>query len=147
MKFILTSSLFEGEIVLEYAESGFLCAYRNGAQMTDEQIIYFLRNIPVTVPQLEEIAGKSKSLTIKQVFKDLSFATFWQEYNYKIGKKERSEKLWNGLSDAEKVQVLDSIPAYNYFLTIKKNQDRLYPETYLAQRRYEYDYKVLARKT
>src|SRR5687768_298756 len=136
MKYIITSPKSSGEIVLEYALNGYLTHYSNSIVMSEEAFKIWFKAMPVWkdyVPKIKENVNL-KHLIITEVKQDLSFTLFWETYNYKIGKKAKAEKLWNALSEADKVLVFENIKAYNYYLTIKQNQDKQYPETYLRNR-------------
>ena len=73
---------------------------------------------------------------------DLSFDVFWNAYDYKIGKKPRAESLWNSLTDPEKTSCLIGVKKYNYWFSTKTGMNKLYPETFLSQRRWENEFKV-----
>lgn len=65
--------------------------------------------------------------------KNLSFETFWNAYSYKKGKIAATQKSWNALTDAEKIEVLLFIPK---FLESKKNDKTAMPyaSTFLNQK-------------
>jgi hypothetical protein len=67
---------------------------------------------------------------------DLSFQAFWNQYANKVGNKARAEKLWNKLTDAERSQCFDALPAYDYYLRQRPTMERCYAETFLAQQRW-----------
>lgn len=91
------------------------------------------------VPKLEsELQYLQKYFTVEQIIGDLSFDAFWDKYNYKVGNKKRAEKLWNALSEADRIQALKVIASYDNWLKRKNYiQEKCYPETYLNQRRFE----------
>lgn len=82
------------------------------------------------------IVMKHPKCTVQPIEEDLSFESFWERYDLKVGKKDRAKKLWAQLSDLDKHKALKVIPKYNNWL-IEKNINKVYPETYLAQRRFE----------
>lgn len=67
---------------------------------------------------------------------DLSFEKFWDHYGYKVGNISRNKKLWNTLIDTDKILAIGFVRRYKIFAE-KKGIDLCYPETYLAQRRWE----------
>lgn len=76
---------------------------------------------------------------------DLSFDTFWDAYNYKLGKKVQVENTWKRLSIADKKAALAGIRSYDNYLA--RNNGRVakaYPSSYLTQRYWENDYKSAA---
>jgi hypothetical protein len=72
---------------------------------------------------------------------NIPFSTFWDAYGLKIGRKERCEKLWKLMTDVEKNLAFNGIKKYNDWLTRNANIQKLYPETFLNQRRWENEYK------
>lgn len=86
--------------------------------------------------------SNNAKITINAILEDLSFERFWEEYGYKIGKKSRVQLLWSNLSDKDKSKCLLALPRYNYFLANQKGIARLYPETFLSQRRFENEFKT-----
>lgn len=144
-KFTLTSAAFEGSITVEYNDRGYLVGYQSEAEMSEAQMQYWADKFPASDVSLMELA-KTTKLQIKEIAKDLSFTNFWQLYNYKVGAKARAEKLWNALCDADKALALNCIPAYDYFLACKKNQDKMYPETFINKRGFEVEYGKLVKR-
>lgn len=144
-KIAITSSEFEGEMILAYNQDGHVILYDNRCDLDKKQLHAFLKHFPLTLQMLEDLLGKSRSLSYTFVEADLSFAAFWDTYDYKVGNKKRAQKEWEKLSEAKRAKCLESITSYNYFLKTKPNQDRLYPETFLSQERYDIDYKKLVK--
>ena len=65
--------------------------------------------------------------------KDLRFEVFWNAYGYKVGKIPATQKAWNALTDAEKIEVLLFIPKFKE----GKKADKTampYPSTFLNQK-------------
>jgi hypothetical protein len=120
--------------MLEYDHNDRLKSILFDCEMTDKQHAQFIRVIPLFEADFLERANRSK-VVYSTVPADLSFSAFWNAYAYKVGDKARAEKLWNKLSEAEKVTALKAIPAYNYFLKTKKI-DKTYAETWLNQKRF-----------
>ena len=141
----MTSTQFQGAITFKY-EDGILTELANKAELSTEQLAFISSHCPFTVHQLEYLLGTSKTLQVKLVPADLDFDTFWDTYGYKVGVKSMAAEAWKKLSEAEKIQCLESIPAYNYYLMQRPNMERLYPTTYLRQKRFETDYKALVKK-
>jgi len=137
--------LFEGKTtkaIVEYEANNLLQGIKfDGGTL--ESIGWFLNNLPV----LEYETGFFKenffkSVQITELPPDLSFVLFYNLYDYKIGKKERTIKLWQALSEADRVKVLTKIPAYKSYLAHHPNIQKMYPETFLNQRRWENDFRV-----
>ena len=83
-----------------------------------------------------------QKVTVREVPSDLSFTRFWNAYNYKVGNKDRAEKLWYKLSDAEKLFCLEQIKAYDGWLLNKKNMEKTYAETFLNQKRFTNNFSL-----
>lgn len=70
---------------------------------------------------------------------DVTFDAFWNEYAYKVGNKSRVMKKWNALKEPERLLAIGAIPRYKRFADSKKIE-RVYPETYIDQRRWENEF-------
>lgn len=106
---------------------------------TESELFSRLSKIPLSDEHLPAL--KAKGIRIDVVPPNLSFDHFWNSYGYKYGDKKRAEKLWSALTDADRIKALASIKAYNLWLS-KTTIAKLYPETYLSQRRWENDFGV-----
>lgn len=70
----------------------------------------------------------------------VEFVKFWETYSYKVGNKKKAERLWNLLSEDERIAAILGIRRYNSYLSQHPTIEKVDPETYLAQKRWE-DYK------
>ena len=70
---------------------------------------------------------------------DVSFEAFWNAYAYKVGNKSRVQKKWNLLPEKERILAIGAIARYKRFAESKRIE-RVYPETYLDQRRWENEF-------
>ncbi|MEI6898660.1 MAG: hypothetical protein WCL00_02185 [Bacteroidota bacterium] len=138
--YIFTHPKFEGKALFRFDDQGSFRAFELEGLLKEGQWGYFLENFPMTESMISLFASRCQGKIVKQA-DDLSFEKFWDSYGYKVGNKNRTRKLWDLLSEADRNLVLQSIPRYDNFLANKKNQDKTYPETYLAQRRFENTYK------
>ena len=68
-----------------------------------------------------------------------SFETFWNSYAYKVGNKSRVQKKWNAIKESERILAIGAIPRYKRFAESKRIE-RVYPETYIDQRRWENEF-------
>lgn len=127
-------------VTVAYGENSQLRSVDFGGQdISAEALQFCYRNIPFQENNLGEIGYIA---LVEAVPQDLSFSAFWEAYAYKVGDKIRAQKLWTALPDEDRVKCLRSIPKYNQFLAQKPHMDRLYPETYLKQRRFENSFKI-----
>lgn len=141
--YVLRSSQFTGSITLGFDKAGVMRQLKNDAELSDTQFTYLLTTLPKNLTDLPRLIGDSKTLTVTPLSDDLTFETFYNAYGRKVGNKERVQKLWNKLSDIDKQTALDAIVSYDYYLMCNPTIVKLYPETYLAQRRFENDFRAL----
>jgi hypothetical protein len=142
-RFVLTSNAFEGEIELAFALNGHLTRFHNRAELNEKQVVFFSANFPMTVTAANVLIGKAKSMKAVYIPAELTFTAFWEAYSYKVGNRKRAEKLWDKMTDGQRLKALTCIAEYDKYLARKKSMEKLYPETFLAQERYETDFKKL----
>lgn len=136
-KYVLTSPGFTGELIFGYNSEGILVLFENSAELQTAHLQYLQRNFPFVADELAKVVQKGKLTEIT----DLSFDKFWKEYAYKVGNKARTEKLWIKLQESERIAVFEALPKYNYFLKTHQSLEKVYPETFLSQRRWENEYR------
>lgn len=104
----------------------------------------FIRHV-ATEPMLHEYqadTSKTFNFKIQEVPLDLSFNSFWDKYGHKVGNMGRAKKLWKLLNLEDKTKAMCNITSYNYYLQMNPNIEKIYPERYLSQRRFENEYKL-----
>ena len=126
--------------IVEY-EDGILSNLQMPMGVTAEQAWWLKTSIPERESELKAWAAQSQILQVDEVPQDLTFNAFWEAYNYKVGKKDRAIKYWNALTESDKAKVFQAIPKYNFWLAQRPNMERLYPEGFLHQRRFENEFK------
>lgn len=91
---------------------------------------------PGSIPS--EFAGMiSAKCEVKDISTiDLTFEKFWEIYCYKRGNIERNKKLWAKLSSHEKILALGFINKLKAVYS-REGKELPYPETYIAQHRWE----------
>lgn len=144
-RYVVTSSRFDGSLEFCFDDEGYLFSYMKGATLNQTQREWLHSRFPLRENGFSALINDSKTLEVKLVDADLSFDHFWDRYGYKVGNKTRAQKLWDKLPDSDRLKVLESIPGYVHYLQTRPNMERLYPETYLSQRRFETNYKALAK--
>lgn len=138
--YVLTFTELSGRVLVTYDSRGFLICEKIEADLDLRQLTYVWERISIHECNLPNIALMSKGkIKIDRAPDDLSFERFWTLYNYKVGKKERVMKLWNALSETDKIVCLNSIPKYNKWLSLRTTA-RLYAETYLSQERFNNEF-------
>ena len=128
-KYILTSDKFLGEIIFEFDADDRLCHFSNRAQLDDVQWEYVMRRMPAHSSWVKE-NFTSDYTTIMHAKADLSFENFWNSYGYKINGRTTCERLWKGLTEAEKIRALSYIHQYKAQVA-QAGTALKYPETYL----------------
>lgn len=129
------------KVALGYNKTGLLVAFRLDSMITDEGLTWLHAHMPFTEEGLKKWKGIIRNIVISEAIDDTSFSGFWERYKYKVGNKKRAEKLWSLLSEKERLSALASIAKYDRFLATRQRMEKAYPETYLAQRRWENEYK------
>lgn len=140
MKYLLKSLRFpKNDVLLDYDDESYLIGLTFSGPWMHSQKINFLKAVPVRQADLRETIGNS--FHISQEMPSLEFEDFWDAFAYKVGNKKRSEKLWNAMSDVDRAACLKSIKTYRVYLVNHPKMEQCYPETFLAQRRFEAIYK------
>ena len=109
-------------------------------KMTEDQVTWIWNFVPRTITDLAQY-HKHPKVKFKFVPADLSFPMFWDMYDYKVGKKARAEKLWKALNNTDRAKALGAVAAYDFFLANTQTK-KMYAEGWLAQRRFDNEYKV-----
>lgn len=139
-KYLFTSSSGSRRILIGY-EDGLCREFSIEGSLSNTEIEFLMNEFPWTENGLTRFEAITRG-KVTRIAMDLTFAAFWNSYAYKVGNKGRTEKLWNTMNDVDKAAAMKSIPIYESFLSVKKNQDKVYPETFLSQRRFENNYKM-----
>lgn len=133
-QFVLKHPDIEGEVVYTFLDSA-LIGFDCRVETIDSKVLSNLyTHMPLNQSQLP-LVTQNPLAKITEIKEDLSFETFWNKYANKIGNKPRAERLWKGLSAAEKQKALDFIPKYMSSITAS-GVAQLYPESYLNQKRF-----------
>jgi hypothetical protein len=136
-KYIVTTPAVTGDLTFEYDATGILVSFHNNAELKEEHCKWLYRHFPFVDDELPHTFPKSKITEVT----DLTFERFWREYDMKVGNKTRTEKLWNALPEADRMQVFERLPKYRRHLKLHQGIMQAYPETFLSQRRWENEYK------
>lgn len=138
-KYIVTSTQFMGELVFGYEHNQLIYMDLDAISEVPSFLAYVYNKLPVSSEALHGWLASSKTMKIREVPSDLSFKNFWNTYDYKVGNKPKSEKLWNAMTDASKALAISKIKLYR---EAKKNEGTamLYPERFLAYKTYENEF-------
>jgi hypothetical protein len=131
---------YEGNCEIVYADDA-LVKVEVKMDMTAVQRSWFFSNLPVLETQLSYFRTPAmvQKVHLQNVMRNVPFLDFWNMYAYKVGKKARAETLWKQLNDEERTNCMIGVSRYKAWLYGKKIE-MLYPETFLAQRRWESEY-------
>ena len=140
IKFLISSTAFTGEIEMRYNTLGALVFYDNRADMSIDQFNFLLSQFPRTEDEMLKLCRASKTITVVKTSVQVVFKDFWSAYAYKVGNKDRAEKLWNALTETEHHLIMAHIKAYDAYLASRPRMEKLYAETYLNQRRWESEF-------
>jgi hypothetical protein len=140
----LVINVLDGRFIAAYNDEGLL-VYFEVVQMPSEErvkLLFFSDKVfPSTNEMLLHITARNRGkVSFHAVPEDLSFERFWNDYGYKVGKKDRVSKLWSAMNEADKSKALLAIPRYKLWLS-QRSIEMVYPETFLSQRRWENDYR------
>lgn len=129
-----------GQVTAGY-QDGYLYFAQVNMEMTVRQHEWFWGWLPRTEEAL--LAKKQVAkVTITPIEEDLGFERFWEDYKNKVGNKKRAAKLWNAMSDGERAECLRKLKAYLFWLAGHPSVIQAYPETFLAQRRWENEFNM-----
>lgn len=130
-KYLLTSSKWDGEIEVVYNDLNLMVSIDiSRADLAEKQQIYFLRDLPREMAELEILKQKSPTLVVTEVVQEVSFEKFWNHYDEKIrSSKKRAEKAWNKLNKTDQVRAYNYIDKYKQ--SLYANTNAKYAETYL----------------
>jgi hypothetical protein len=132
-KLILTSPQFEGEVELLYGTDMILAVIDlQNAKLTEKQIKFMKSLAPIQFTDITEVkaAFQTDTLHIAEADYKVTFDMFWDKYGIKRN-RDRSEKLWNKMSEANKVKAYSGLNAYLRFLALNSWRNKAQPDTYL----------------
>jgi hypothetical protein len=122
------------KITFQYDAKGVLKILEFDGEWCSTQVEKLIKMIPV---ELETILVdmKNQKPTSRWIFNevtDISFSAFYKSYPKKVGRKEQTEKMYNKLSDADKMEAILYIAD---LIKLKSDGTAFpYPATYLNQK-------------
>ncbi|MFX1715393.1 hypothetical protein JZ949_10065 [Riemerella anatipestifer] len=137
-QYIIIHKKSERKITLSYDRTfGLLRAVElSEARWTEVDINIVLRHankLRTEVAFIKKMEEKDFDFNYLEMPKDLRFEVFWNLYGYKKGKIATTQKAWNALSEADKIEVLLYIPKFKETKKIDKTA-MPYPSTFLNQK-------------
>jgi hypothetical protein len=130
-------------ILVRYDAAGYLVSQElrdYPSKMTDEQINWLWS----VAPKMREYMQEWKAATGYKAIElesDLSFEAFWDLYDHKLGNKKRTRDHWNKLDEATKALAMQKVKEYNFYMA-HQTYDKVFAERWLAQKRYENEYRI-----
>lgn len=113
-------------------------------EMNDRQLNWLLNEgrFPVSEYAMKAVWMRGEEyrekFTIVAIPADLTFDAFWEAYDNKV-KRVMAEKLWEKLSETDKIKCFLALPGYNAYLARKGTSKALMP-TFINQKYYEDDW-------
>lgn len=140
-RYIITSPGFTGEINVLYGlDNKLLYIDFMKSDMSEEQIDFFKRKLPVIYnDSFLEAFGSSRLNVVKEGYV-VSFEQWWNRYELKRN-RDRCLKLWNKLSTADQVNAFFKLPMYLRHLSLNPWKTKADPDTYLRNRYWESEWK------
>lgn len=143
-RFIMTSPAFTGEINVLYGlDHKVMYIDFMKCDLSAEQIQYFKTRLPATFEDgdpeklLTYFGNARLNITEEQYF--VSFEQFWNRYNLKRN-RERCEKLWQKLSQADQVSAFAKLSRYERHLQLNTWKTKADPDTYLRNKYWQDDW-------
>ena len=129
-RFILTSYKFKGEITFEFTDMVLTKYETSAAELSDEQIVYFAKNLPRELAEVEEFLSKSTSAKFEEIKQEVTFDMFWNRYDDKVNSSKKKTLIkWHKMSISMQIKAYNFIP--KYFMAIPANPRKKFAETYL----------------
>ena len=131
MKYLLTSTAWPGEIEIVYNDLQLLVSHDTSrADLSENQPLWFLKNLPRELCELQQLSDKSTSATLTEVKDEITFEKFWSRYDEKLrSSKKKALKVWNRLTEADQIKAYKFISKYEQ--SIPNGVAKKYAETYL----------------
>ncbi len=155
MKYIMSSSKWEGAIELEYHDNGYLAQARF-PEVIDIQVIYwFATHMPTTVFMLDWFREHTGA-KIEEYIGELTFDEFWNAYDKKTGSKEMARQLWEGskktinkrpINYTDRANIMRVIKRYIARYQCEKKEFQPLATTFLYQRRWESELEALQKRS
>lgn len=138
-KYYFEHRKFKKPIIVGYNEWGVL-AFLDAEHLDEPQSVWFTQNIPVRESYIDQYKKDFPYIRINKAIIDTSFEAAYNAYNYKVGKKEKARKIWDGLPEVERQAFFKMLNDYNMYLA-KSKTAKAYFETFLNNCYWKNDFK------
>lgn len=135
-KYILNSKNTPAKIFFTFDLNGVLKAFKVSDETTEHQVKWLIRFMPKNINELKALNESEPKFSLIKEPADLSFAKFWQTYNYKVGSKVKAEAIYKKLNNEQKALAISYISKYLNQIRMS-GAAQAYPTTYLNQRYFE----------
>lgn len=129
--FILTSTQFEGDVILEFNEQDRIARFdMTAAKLSVQQQDYILNGLPKEASEIERLILHSKTARLTEINRDITFEMFWDKYNEKVrSSRKRAQTKWIKMKKSEQIKAYNFISKYES--NILPGTEKKYAETYL----------------
>jgi hypothetical protein len=154
MKYALTSSKWEGEVVLEFHDNGQLKSAQLPEVFDAKSLMFFASNFPVHVnfiPFYKEYTG----VKVTEILMDLNFEAFWNAFDKKTGPKPLAQQYWDGdkktitkrpINDTDRMAIMTMVKRYAARYKGNKKEFQPLASTFLHQRYWESEMETVPRR-
>lgn len=139
-RFIITSPRFTGEINVLYGVDNklqFIDFMK--CDLTDEQMDFFKTRLPIYFSNDFIKSFGSSRLDVVEEGYHVSFDQWWNRYDLKRN-RDRALKVWQKLSEADKVNAFFKLGSYERHLALNTWKTKAEPDKYLRNRYWENDW-------
>lgn len=137
--YIISGQSFEGSFRLTYNTNGLIHSIVNESSLSVHiDISKRICALPMEEKYITDL--ENRGIKVTKVTASVPFLVFWDKYGYKIGNKERAQKLWSWLTETDRQIAMGDIKPYHDWC-ISKRVEKLIPEEYLSQKIWNGDYK------
>lgn len=119
------------KITFKYDFNGVLRILEFDGEWTEDKVVKIITKIPATVTVMSSDIKRQRpeSAWIFAEVTDISFDAFYKRYPKKVGRKADTEKAWNKLNEADRMEAILYIPE---LIKLKADGTAFpYPATYL----------------
>lgn len=140
-KFLFRSSERNKRVIYTFDGHGRIKSVEMCDTLSDRERAMILGHAPLSVDYVYHLPKVYYDTELIELGEDTSFETFWNKYNYKLGNKKKTQRLWEGLSEEDRINALATIPKYKAYMSVHPEKEYDYPETWLAQKKWENYYE------
>lgn len=154
MKYILTSSTWEGQLILEYYENGILKQVGFPENIDIKALGFFITHFPAHIDILTWYKQNTK-IRIEEATVEASFEAFWTAYNKKNGSKEVARQYWEGekktvnrrpVNEADRISIMRILPRFVAKYPGEKKEYQPLATSFLHQRYWDSELEAAPRQ-